>query len=66
MTSLYRLHETRQPIEDRRNEPTVFEPKRAFRWHRQWWAHRAISFTWFFGSMYAWLLVWSVTQWLST
>ena len=62
MTSLHRLHEIRQPIEDPRNEPTVFEPNWAFRQHRQWWAHRAISFPWFFGSVYAVLLVWSVTK----
>ena len=65
MTSLYRLHEVRQPIEDRRNEPSVFEPNWAFRRHRQWWAHRAISFPWFFGSVYALLLIWSVTKLLS-
>jgi hypothetical protein len=62
VTSLRRLHEIRQPIEDQRNEPTVFEPNWAFRQHRQWWAHRAISFPWFFGSVYAVLLVWSVTK----
>jgi hypothetical protein len=65
LTSLYRLHEIRQPIEDRRNEPPVFEPNWAFRRHRQWWAHRAISFPWFFGSVYALLLVWSVTKLLN-
>ena len=65
VTSLHRLHETRQPIEDRRNEPTVFEPTWAFRQHRQWWAHRAISFPWFFGSLYALLLVWSMTMLLN-
>lgn len=65
MTSLYRLHEIRQPIEDQRNEPTVFVPNWAFRQHRQWWAHRAISFPWFFGSVYALLLVYSVTKLLS-
>ncbi len=54
--------ENRQPIEDRRNEPPVFEPNWAFRQHRQWWAHRAISFPWFFGSVYGLLLVWRVTQ----
>ena len=62
MTCLRLLHEVRQPIVDRRNEPTVFEPNWAFRQHRQWWAHRAISFPWFFGSVYALLLVWSVTK----
>ena len=62
VTSLRRLHEIRQPIEDQRNEPTVFEPNWAFRQHRQWWAHRAISFPWFFGSVYVVLLVWSVTK----
>lgn len=65
MTSLHRLHEVREPIEDRRNEPPVFEPNWAFRQHRQWWAHRAISFPWFFGSVYALLLIWSVTKLLS-
>jgi len=62
VTGLHRLHESRRPIEDRRNEPPTFEPNWAFRQHRQWWAHRAISFPWFFGSVYALLLVWSVTR----
>ena len=57
LTSLHRLHEIQQPIEDRRNEPTVFEPNWVFRRHRQWSAHRAISFPRFFGSVYALLLV---------
>ena len=62
ITGLYRLHETRQPIQDRRNEPPVFEPNWAFRQHRQWWAHRAVSFPWFFGSVYGLFLMWSLTQ----
>ena len=65
LTSLHRLHEIQQPIEDRRNEPQVFEPSWAFRQHRQWWAHRAVSFPWFFGSVYAVLLVWSVTKFIN-
>lgn len=65
LTNLYRLHEIRQPLEDRRNEPPVFEPNWAFRRHRQWWAHRAISFPWFFGSVYTLLLLWSVTKLLN-
>ena len=62
VTGLYRLHEARQSVEDPRNEPPVFKPNWAFRQHRQWWAHRAISFPWFFGSVYALLLVWSLTK----
>jgi hypothetical protein len=62
ITSVYQLHETRQPIEDRRNEPPVFQPNWAFRQHRQWWAHRAISFPWFFGFVYGAFLLWAVTQ----
>jgi len=62
VTSLYQLHETRQPIEDRQNEPPVFEPNWAFRQHRQWWAHRAVSFPWFFGSVYSLFLLWAVTR----
>lgn len=34
ITGLYRLHETRQPIEEMRNEPPVFMPNWAFRQHR--------------------------------
>jgi len=65
MTSLRQLHAIQHPIEDQRNEPAVFVPNWAFRQHRQWWAHRAISFPWFFGIMYALLLVYSVTKLLS-
>ncbi len=62
ITSLYRLHETRQVIEDPRNEPPVFKPNWAFRQHRQWWAHRAVSFPWFFGCVYGVFFIWAVTQ----
>jgi hypothetical protein len=59
---LYRLHETRQMIEDPRNEPPVFKPNWAFRQHRQWWAHRAVSFPWFFGCVYGLFFIWAVTH----
>ncbi len=62
LTNLYRLHEAQQPIEDDRNQPPRFEPNWAFRQHRQWWAHRAVSFPWFFGSVYSLFLLWSATQ----
>jgi hypothetical protein len=62
LTNVYRLHEARQPIEDRRNEPPVFEPNWAFRQRRQWWAHRAVSFPWFFACVYGLFLLWAVTQ----
>lgn len=62
ISSLYQLHETRQPIRDPGNEPPVFQPNWAFRQHRQWWAHRAVSFPWFFGSVYGVFLVWAATQ----
>ncbi len=62
VTSLYRLHEARQPVEDMRNEPPVFKPNWAFRQHRQWWAHRSVSFPWFFGSVYGLFLIWAVTH----
>jgi hypothetical protein len=62
MTGLRQLHETRKPIEDRRNKPIIFKPNWAFRQQRQWWAHRAISLPWFFGIVYAVLLVWSITK----
>lgn len=66
INNLHLLHLIRQPIVDTRNEPAVFEPNWAFHQHRQWWAHRAISLPWFFGSVYALLLVYSVTKLLNT
>ena len=62
ITGFYRLHETRQMIEDPRNEPPVFKPNWAFRQHRQWWAHRAVSFPWFFGCVYGLFFIWAVTH----
>jgi hypothetical protein len=62
ITGLYHLHETHQPIEDRNNDPQVFTPNWAFRQHRQWWGHRAVSFPWFFGCVYGAFLIWTVTQ----
>jgi len=62
LTGLYRLHETQQPIENQQNESAVFTPNWAFRQHRQWWAHRAVSFPWFFGCVYGLYLLWAVTQ----
>jgi len=62
VTSLYQLHEMKRPIEDQRNEPPVFQPNWAFRQRRQWWAHRAVSLPWFFGSVYAAFLLWAATQ----
>ncbi len=62
LTSLYRLHKAREPIENRRNEPPVFSPNWAFRHHRRWWAHRAISFPIFFGCVYGLFLLWASIQ----
>jgi len=62
ITGLYRLHEARQPVEDLRNEPPVFKPNWAFRRHRQWWAHRSVSFPWFFGCVYGLFLIWGLTH----
>jgi hypothetical protein len=59
---LYRLHEARQMMEDPRNEPPVFKPNWACRQHRQWWAHRAVSFPWFFGCVYGLFFIWAVTH----
>ena len=62
LTSLYRLHKTREPVENRQNEPPVFLPNWAFRHHRRWWAHRAISFPIFFGCVYGVFLFWAAAQ----
>lgn len=42
--------------------PAKFQTTWALRTQRQWWAHRAISFPWFFGSVYAVFLIWSLTE----
>ena len=62
LTSLYRLHKTREPIENPRNAPPVFSPNWAFRHHRRWWARRAVSFPIFFGCVYGLFLLWAITQ----
>ena len=62
VSMLYRLREHRETIVDNTNEPRSFEPSWAFRQHRQWWAHRAISFPWFFGTVYGLFLLWAVTK----
>ncbi len=62
VSSLYRLREHRETIVDETNEPRFFEPSWAFSQHRQWWAHRAISFPWFFGTVYGLFLLWGLTQ----
>jgi hypothetical protein len=62
VTGLYRLHEARQSVENPRNEPPYFKPNWAFRQHRQWWAHRSVSFPWFFGSVYGLFLIWALTH----
>jgi hypothetical protein len=62
VSALYRIREHRETIVDETNEPRSFEPSWAFRQHRQWWAHRAISFPWFFGTVYGLFLSWGLTQ----
>ena len=62
LTDAYHLHEAQRPIEDARNQPPRFEPAWAFRQHRAWWAHRAVSFPWFFGSVYSLFLLWAIIQ----
>ena len=62
LTDAYHLHEAQRPIEDARNQPPLFEPAWAFRQHRGWWAHRAVSFPWFFGLVYSLFLLWAIIQ----
>ena len=62
LTDAYHLHEAQQPLEDARNEPPRFEPTWAFRQHRGWWAHRAVSLPWFFGLVYSVFLLWAITH----
>lgn len=62
MSNLYRLREHQASITDNRNEPRTFAPSWAFRQHRQWWTHRAVSFPWYFGTVHGLFLVWGLSQ----
>ena len=56
------LRERHEPWTESGNDPSTFNPNWAFRTHRQWWAHRAVSFPLFFGSVYGLFLVWTLAQ----
>ncbi len=62
LSGLRWLRERHEPWPEPGNDPPVFQPSWAFRTHRQWWAHRAVSFPLFFGSVYGLFLVWSLAQ----
>lgn len=62
LSGLRWLRERREPWPESANEPPFFSPNWAFRTHRQWWAHRAVSFPLFFGSVYGLFLLWSLGQ----
>ena len=59
---LHRLKHREETIINADNEPGVFRSNWALRQHRQWWAHRAVSFPLFFGIIYGLFLVWDLLQ----
>src|ERR1700693_577577 len=59
---LYRLKHRDESIKDKDNDPPVFHSNWALRQHRQWRAHRAISFSLFFGIIYGLFLLWDLFQ----
>jgi hypothetical protein len=62
LTDLNRLREGEAALEDANAEPTTFQSHWTLRTNRQWWAHRAVSFPWFFGSIYGLFLIWSLME----
>jgi len=58
---LQRFRDQHQPLRNERNSPPALYPNWATKQHRQWWAHREISFPFFFGSVYVLFLIWSIT-----
>lgn len=56
------LKDKKEVLGDPRNIPPTFHPSWPLRVHRQWWAHRAVSFPLFFGIIYGAFLVWSMAQ----
>jgi len=59
---LYRFRDQQESLEDKANEPPAFHPSWVLRHHRQWWAHRAITFPLYFGIIYGLFLIWGITQ----
>ena len=62
LEDFFSLKDKRQVFSDPRNVPTTFHPSWPLHVHRQWWAHRAVSFPLFFGIIYGVFLVWSMAQ----
>jgi hypothetical protein len=58
---LQRFRDQHLPLQNERNSPPALFPNWATKQHRQWWAHREISFPFFFGSVYVLFLIWSIT-----
>lgn len=58
----FSLKDTKQVLSDPQNVPSTFHPSWPLRVHRQWWAHRAVSFPLFFGIIYGMFLIWGVAQ----
>ena len=61
-TDLHRFRDRHESLKDEQNDPPVLHPNWATRQHRQWWAHREISFPLFFGGIYGLFLIWGVAQ----
>jgi len=57
---LQRFRDQHQPLQNEQNRPPTLHPNWATKQHRQWWAHREISFPFFFGSVYVLFLIWSI------
>jgi hypothetical protein len=62
LTGLRHLREGRALVQNDENNPPPIHYNWAARQHRQWWAHRAISFPLFFGTVYGLFFMWSVMQ----
>jgi len=58
----FSLKDKKHALSDPHNIPATFHPSWPLRVHRQWWAHRAVSFPLFFGIIYGMALVWSMAQ----
>ncbi len=61
---LHRFRDRQEPLEDKANDPSVMRAPWVLRQQRQWWAHRAVTFPLFFGTIYGLFLIWGVIQFL--
>jgi len=61
-SDLHRFMNQQEILEDHEHGPPALYPDWAVRQPRPWWAHRAVSFPFFFAMIYGLFLLWGISQ----